>query len=516
MSGSAIREDHAAPAASVRARGSAAALSDAVLHHIPLGVLFVDAGGTLLPPVPPAIETLFPGRDGICAHFDTLLRPYLADKALQALFSEFERARHSGQNQPQDVEIRLPKRDGSASTAYYRFEFIALTEQAGVSIVHITDRTLAVQQTLELKDLRGRLQIQTEILRSVLQTGHARFAASVRRTDAAMTAINAILKKPAREPAAFRNKLDETLTEVDRIRRESAALKLSSLESAARLFEDSLHELRGRATLSGSDFLPLAVKLDELFGHFADLRLLMKIAKPEAVAAGGDLAERVTDNGTQIIDAPNFIAMMRAAALPAPPPRRAPEGTLESTLSALADHIGAEHGKAVTLHCSGLQQVPPEYLSVIKHIAIQLIRNALVHGIEAPPARAAAGKPAVATLRLSFESLPDASYELRFEDNGRGVDPQLVLRTAVARQLITPEAAALLTDRHAVKLIFKAGYTTLSPATAAPARGAGLCMVRRKVHEAGGTIAVASTIGRDTRFKINLPAVAALPQTAGP
>ena len=99
-----------------------------------------------------------------------------------------------------------------------------------------------------------------------------------------MKTINGVLKKPAREAGAFRNKLEETLDEVDRIRRDAAALKLTGLEAAAREFEDALQELRSRETLSGSDFLPLAVKLDQLYGQFALLRSLASQAGPAAGA----------------------------------------------------------------------------------------------------------------------------------------------------------------------------------------------------------------------------------------
>ena len=56
----------------------------------------------------------------------------------------------------------------------------------------------------------------------------------------------------------------------------------------------------------------------------------------------------------------------------------------------------------------GLQLVPAQYQAAIKNVAIQLIRNAVMHGIETPAAREAAGKPAHGTLRLEFKSLAGA------------------------------------------------------------------------------------------------------------
>jgi two-component system, chemotaxis family, sensor kinase CheA len=354
----------------------------------------------------------------------------------------------------------------------------------------------------------------------VLQVGGARFGAFLQRTDASMKAINGVLKKPAREADAFRNKLEQTLDEVDRVRRDAAALTLTGLEAAARSLEDALQELRSRGALSGSDFLPLAVKLDELYGQFAVLRSLTSQAGP--VAEPDDTPEaRMTQGGTQIIEAPKFLAEMaqksaasqksaRPQKTSAPKAHRmAQAGSLESTLTALTELVAQEHHKTVVLDCTGMQLVPPRYQATIKNVAIQLIRNAVMHGVESSAARVGAGKPVHATLHLEFKSMADQSFELHFQDDGGGLDPDKVRATAVAKGLITADAAARLRDRQAIKLIFKSGYTTLDSAPGEAPHGSGMSLVRRYVHEAGGKIALATLLGHETRFKVTLPAEAA-------
>ena len=64
-------------------------------------------------------------------------------------------------------------------------------------------------------------------------------------------------------------------------------------------------------------------------------------------------------------------------------------------------------------------------------------------------------------------------------------------------------------DRQAIKLIFKSGYTTLAAAAGEPAHGTGMSLVRRYVHVAGGNISLATRLGRETRFKVTLPALPA-------
>jgi len=501
-------------------------LTDAILKSSAQGLFLLAAKDGIQPEHSASMVTLFRRQDFANLTFDKLISPLVTAKTLSAVRAFTARLLDAmvqvDPAQPtalEDVEVRLAKPDGSFETAHYSFEFHPVEPRAW--LVRVSDITARVQQHRELEDLRAQMRTQGEILRTVLQAGGARFSAFLQRTDASMKTINAVLKKPAREAEAFRSKLEETLEEVDRVRRDAAALRLTGLEAAARVLEDSLHELRSRGALSGSDFLPLAVKLDQLYGQFAQLRSLTAQSGP-AVDPDADTAEsRMTDNGTQIIDAPKFLAEMakkppapqKSASAQQPPSpkahRMAPAGSLDSTLSALTELVAQEHKKSVILECMGIELVPPRYQATIKNVAIQLIRNAVMHGVESSAARRELGKPQHGTLHLEFKALPDQSFELHFQDDGCGLDPDKVRSTAVARGLLTEDAAARLRDRQVIKLIFKSGYTTMTSAPGEAPHGSGMSLVRRYIHEAGGKIALATLLGHETRFKVTLPALSA-------
>jgi two-component system, chemotaxis family, sensor kinase CheA len=487
-------------------------LTDAILKGSAQGLFLLDPKGRILPQVSASLGTLFRRQEFINLTFEKLIGPLVSAKTLAAARTFIARlldaaaANDAERTNPlQDVEVRLVNTDGTFDAAHYSFDFnpVDVANEPRAWLVHVNDITARVQQHRELEDLRLHAQTQGEILRSVLVTGGARFHAFLQRTDASMKAINEVLKKPARETGAFRNKLEATLEEVDRVRRDAVALKLTGLEAAARLMEDSLQELRSRETLSGSDFLPLAVKLDELYGQFALLRSLTSQTAPAV--------EPDSENGTQVIEAPKFLAAMAQQKAAQPTAKRlahrvAQAGSLDSTLTALTELVAQEHHKTVTLECTGLQLVPPRYQATIKNVAIQLIRNAVMHGIETSAARKSAGKPAHGTLRLEFKTTPDQSFELHFQDDGCGLDPDKVRSTAIAKGLITEDAAGRLRDRQAIKLIFKSGYTTLTWTPGEAPHGTGMSLVRRYVHEAGGKIALATLLGHETRFKVTLPA----------
>lgn len=491
-------------------------LSDAILKTSSQGLFLLDSTNKIQPQVSASLGALFRRQEFNDLSFEKLLAPVVSAKTLSTARAYITRlldpARGAAaiENPLQDVEVKLANADGSSETAHYSFEFSAveIPHDGRVWMVRVCDVTGRAQQQRELEDLRVQVQTQGEILRSVLQAGGARFGAFLQKTDASMKAINGVLKKPAREAGAFRHKLEETLEEVDRIRRDAAALRLTGLRAAAREFEDALQELRSRSALSGSDFLPLAVKLDALYGQFALLRSLTSQASPVREAEAPAAEARVTENGTQIIDAPKFFAeLVQQEASSAQ--RMAPIGSLENTLATLTDLVAQENHKSVVLECIGLQMVPARYQATVKNVAIQLIRNAVVHGVETIAQRAAAGKPAVSKLLLEFKNAPGGGFELLFQDDGCGLDPEKVRTVAVAKGILSADEAGRLRDRQAIKLIFKSGFTTLADTHGEPQHGSGMSLVRRYVHEAGGKIALASTLGQDTRFKVTLPAVPA-------
>jgi two-component system, chemotaxis family, sensor kinase CheA len=498
-------------------------ITDAILANADQGLFILDSRNRVLPQISASVARLFRRDEFANLTFEKLLAPVVTAKVLSIARNHIAQllgtappredgAAASGEPDPDsnplsNVEIRLPKADGSFDSAHYSFDFspFEMANEQRAWIVSVTDITQRVQTERELEELRVLVQTQGEILRSVLHAGAARFAALLHRADASMKTINTVLKKPAREQEAFRNKLEEALEEVDRVRRDAAAFQLSALEASARVLEDALHDLRSRASLSGSDFLPLAVKLDQLYGQFALLKSLGAVSAKSRPAEAPVPVPNTTVNGTQVIESPKFMAdAPRHAAVPGTQ-LSAPAGSLENTLRALTDHVAQEHDKTVTLQASGLALVPAAYQSAIKNIAIQLIRNAVMHGIEPPATRVTAGKSPNGTMRLEFKSAADGQFELLFEDDGCGLNPETVRTTAIARGIITGEGASRLRDREAIKLIFKSGYSTLPTMPGEPAHGTGLALVRRYVHEADGKVALASLLGHETRFKVTLP-----------
>lgn len=140
---------------------------------------------------------------------------------------------------------------------------------------------------------------------------------------------------------------------------------------------------------------------------------------------------------------------------------------------------------------------------------IHLLRNAIDHGIESPEERVRLGKPRYGTIILkAFHQ--ENQIVITVQDDGRGMDPEVLKQRAVERGLITPEAAAKLTKREALDLIFLPGFSTSEKVTDVSGRGVGMDIVKAHLEKINGTIDIQTTPGAGTCFTIKLPLTLAI------
>jgi two-component system chemotaxis sensor kinase CheA len=143
---------------------------------------------------------------------------------------------------------------------------------------------------------------------------------------------------------------------------------------------------------------------------------------------------------------------------------------------------------------------------------MHLLRNAVDHGIESPQERVAAGKAPTGTVRLTAEHR-EGHIIISVQDDGRGIDPAQVRRTAIERGLLSEDEAAQLDDDRAAALIFQPNLSTAEQVTGTSGRGVGLDVVQTNVKQLGGTVMVESEAGRGATFRITLPLTLAILQT---
>ncbi|HAT09947.1 MAG TPA: chemotaxis protein CheA, partial [Planctomycetes bacterium] len=133
---------------------------------------------------------------------------------------------------------------------------------------------------------------------------------------------------------------------------------------------------------------------------------------------------------------------------------------------------------------------------------LHLVRNALDHGVEDAASRAAAGKPAIATLTIAAER-HDGRVVVSVADDGRGLDRARILARARERGLALPHEQA--PDSAVWELLCQAGFSTAEKVTDISGRGVGLDVVRSAVHGMRGRLEISAQTGAGARFTVILP-----------
>ncbi|MBM7856059.1 two-component system chemotaxis sensor kinase CheA [Desulfohalotomaculum tongense] len=167
-------------------------------------------------------------------------------------------------------------------------------------------------------------------------------------------------------------------------------------------------------------------------------------------------------------------------------------------------------GKEIDFIVEGKEtELDRNVIEVIGDPLIHLIRNSIDHGIEPPEERERLGKPRVGKLHLKA-SYHESHIVITISDDGRGIDADKLRQKAVEKGLYDRESASRLTDREALELIFKAGFSTAKEVSDLSGRGVGMDVVRTAIEQINGMVELHTEVGVGTTFTIRLPLTLAI------
>ncbi len=143
--------------------------------------------------------------------------------------------------------------------------------------------------------------------------------------------------------------------------------------------------------------------------------------------------------------------------------------------------------------------------SVMDRIAApieHLLRNAIVHGIEAPQRRVEIGKPEAGALKLEVRQEGN-EIALLLSDDGDGLDIARIREKAIGLEMMREDEP--LTDQQIANFIFRSGFSTANVVTTEAGRGVGMDVVMSEVTALGGRVSTQTGRGKGTQFTIHLP-----------
>ncbi|MGO8951432.1 MAG: response regulator [Ktedonobacterales bacterium] len=162
-------------------------------------------------------------------------------------------------------------------------------------------------------------------------------------------------------------------------------------------------------------------------------------------------------------------------------------------------------GKVIAFTVRGqMTEIDRNISEALAEPLIQLVRNAVVHGIESREERVEQGKLETGSIWIHAYYV-GSEVVIEVGDDGRGVNPYRLAASAVAMGILNAESARTMAFSEALDMMFLPGITTFQEAQIVAGRGIGLDEVRTAIGRLKGTIQVRSEVGKGSVFRIRVP-----------
>jgi two-component system, chemotaxis family, sensor kinase CheA len=354
---------------------------------------------------------------------------------------------------------------------------------------------LGYKPILEGEALRGALLVVSDVTNEVERL----------RRDAEQRELIAVFERIMRDRGGFNEFFNEAEALVEQVAR------AGSPQAALR----ALHTLKGNCSIFGVESVAAVAHGLETW--------LVESGSPLGVDRGAELtrawqgfAGRVLRLSAREAEPVLEITYEELRELEQSAEARAPHAVLSARLKRLKYERGvvrlrriAEQAKSVAerlgkgdldLHIEAKNDVrfQAEHWAPFWSSFVHVVRNAVDHGIEAPEARQAAGKPERPKLTLVADSDAKALI-IEIRDDGRGIDWGRVREKA--QQAGLPSA----TEQDLVEALFCDGLSTAESVTEVSGRGVGMSAVRHAARQLGGVVSVTSTRGVGTTVRFRFP-----------
>ncbi|WP_018970171.1 type IV pili methyl-accepting chemotaxis transducer N-terminal domain-containing protein [Rubritalea marina] len=477
--------------------------SDTIFNSVDHGLCLIDKNFKIGRRVSMATYDIFETKHLSNLSFLDLMRPLITEKDLKTLESflklQFQKKTMSSQlekyNPLKKIEITL-NWDGSQFVNKhlgFSFERIMEGDDIAAVLITITDVTETLALENELKRANEDQERKTNILLEVVQSDSKELDIFLAQTEKALDSINDLLRDQGVSSDADLSDRVENLVEsvfrmVHNIKGNASMLGLESITEITHAVEEKLAVLRKRKDVKGDEFLSALVQL-------------------------ASLRERLTDY-QEITDTILKDFAIGKKASEEKKPATASE-RFATELSGFATKVARELKKEVFLKANLEMDVMTETgQQAIKDICVQLTRNSIVHGIEAPHVRKAQNKMSEGIIRVncakdetSDNRLGVPCYELKFRDDGAGLDLTAIKQRAVNMGMVTAEQAATLSNSAAVALIFEPKFSTQETADEHAGRGTGMSIVKEiTTQQLGGKLSVSYSLGQYAQLSFLIPA----------
>ncbi len=380
-----------------------------------------------------------------------------------------------------DLEIYIEKPEGGYVTRHLEFQFKRVFDKQG-HIIHIlttaSDISDRVRLKKELEESQKRAEDQMDMLLKLLHLNPTDLQTFLARSQQSFAQINGILRQPPHPQTGYQKHLRDIFTEAHSIKGESGMLGLDFFMGEIHDFEEKLREVQTLPKATGNEILSLTVRLNQLI---------------ERVESIQNLINRVGHLGA-------VFGINKAT-------QEAEEKGISQDLRRFLRQLAEKQQKSAQLLFSGeehLNQLTDNQCQVLKDILIQFVRNALVHGIEAPALRQERGKARIGEIAVEVKLQGDG-LTVNFRDDGEGLVAEKIRAAAIRVGKYTEAQLAQFSEKQVIGLIFEAGFSTANQADHDAGRGVGMDVVRQRIQELGGKMRLTNQPGLFCEWSLFIP-----------
>ena len=454
-----------------------------ILDNVSDGLFLINEEMYIAPYYSKTLESVLDGGNLAGQRLDTMLQRLLPERTyrsvaefLELCFSSTVDHRTVMKLNPlQQEEFFFDGRDGTLYSKHLQWNFTRIIgSMDGQPKLMILVRDVTQQVELGQKVERQRVESagEMELLYRILHVEPGMLREFIDGVEQNVRKINDVL-----ESGRAVAELDRLFGLAHRIKGDAVLLNLDFIAARAHTLEDGLDALRQRTTIHNEDFLPLTITMSELTA-------MLNKAK--------NVTRRLTD-------------FQRTFAA-----HNAQSGSLlEETVKKTVDRVAVDLGRQIELRSSiASEDIPEDMQDGVRAALLQLVRNAVVHGIESTHERIAVGKDPQGVLQvrvLREHSDEGEALVAVVRDDGRGLDIERIKQRALETGRYSQQDAAGWTSSDVARLIFAGGISTAGQTDLHSGRGVGMGVVGAVAHEHGGKIAVLYQAGRYTEFSLRFP-----------
>ena len=411
-------------------------------------------------------------------YLELLLNPRIKEQLIQQT------------NPLSEIEYQILKAKGTYRSKFLEFRFNRVVEGGKTTQIMVTtlDLTSRIALAKQIKENETKAKSQIEMLFGIMHLDPPILAEFLNHAKSEIVRMLSLL-----EAEQYGSHVDESgkerserylrlLQKISRaihlIKGNAAMLRLSYFEDLANELEEKIATVRSNASLAGEQFLPITTGLASLLDQIEMTHdLIGRLLSMQKVFG------KSPSDGSQT----DFTPLVQ-----------------------LAEEIAERNGKQVRVDLQikdGLARLPNPLREPVQMMMTQLVRNAVLHGIEPPSERLAQRKHPVGEIQIRAHRLTEnhGKIILTVRDDGRGLHYDLLRRRAVQLGYASLKTIDTWTPQQLIDLLFETGFTTMDRPTTDGGRGVGLDAVRDLTAKMGGLMNVLSKEGQFCEFRLEIP-----------